>query len=52
VTQETKKFYDLYFKLFENNWYENGAYFEGTWIEDDVVLCNQFFVELSAEIKN
>jgi hypothetical protein len=32
VTQETKKFYDLYFKLFENNWYENGAYFEGTWI--------------------
>ena len=48
---ESKKFYDLYFKLYEKNWYENGAYFAGTWIENDVVICNKFYDELLSDLK-
>lgn len=48
---ESKKFYDLYLNLYEKNWYENGAYFAGTWIENDVVICNKFYDELISDLK-
>ena len=49
---EAKKFYDEYYKLFEENWYQNGAYFQGTWIENDVVICNQLYDEFKSGIQN
>ena len=30
---------DIYVELFNKNWFEKGAYFQGTWIEGDVQLC-------------
>jgi hypothetical protein len=30
---------DIYVELFNKNWFEQGAYFQGTWIEGDVQLC-------------
>ena len=30
---------DIYVEMFNKNWFENGAYFQGTWIEGDVQIC-------------
>ena len=40
------KFNEIYSDLFEKNWIEKGAYFEGTFIENDVAYCNSFYEEI------
>jgi len=35
----SEKFQKFYTDLFTENWYENGSYFEGTWIEEDLEMC-------------
>ena len=42
------KFTNIYSDLFEKNWYENGAYFQGTFIEDDISYCNTFVNDIKA----
>ena len=52
AAQEAKKYFDIYYALFEKNWYEKGSLFEGTWVENDVILCHELYNELLAGIKN
>lgn len=40
IHEGSLKFQTLYTDLFSKNWIENGAYFEGTWIEGDLLVCN------------
>ena len=37
----SQNFQKIYTDLFSENWINNGAYFEGTWIEGDLDLCNE-----------
>ena len=37
---------DIYVELFNNNWFERGAYFQGTWIEGDVKWCGMIVESL------
>ena len=42
----SEKFQKMYTDMFTENWYKNGAYYEGTWIEDDVLYCGELNKEL------
>ena len=37
----SQNFQKIYTDLFSENWINNGAYFEGTWIEGDLDICNE-----------
>lgn len=52
AAQEAKKYFDIYFALFEKNWTEKGSLFEGTWVENDVILCHELYNGILAAIKN
>ena len=43
-----QKFKDEYVAMFTENWYENGAYFQGTWIEGDVQICGPIVATIQA----
>ena len=48
ITDSAIKFGNIYSDLFEENWYENGAYFQGTFIEEDLMYCNSFMNDIKA----
>ena len=39
--QASQKFQKIYTDFFTENWINNGAYFEGTWIEGDLSICTE-----------
>ena len=43
-----QKFKDEYVAMFTKNWYENGAYFQGTWIEGDFQICGPIVSTMQA----
>ena len=43
-----QKFKDEYVAMFTDNWFENGAYFQGTWIEGDVQICGPIVATIQA----
>ena len=39
--QASQNFQKIYTDIFTENWINNGAYFEGTWVEGDLSVCTE-----------
>ncbi|MDB4234547.1 hypothetical protein N9852_04990 [Alphaproteobacteria bacterium] len=37
----SQNFQKIYTDIFTENWISNGAYFEGTWVENDLTVCSE-----------